>query len=64
MKIAIDKNSINVAKKDGNEYIYLFDSEDYKKLLKTGLHCINYKNCKFVDINLTNYNIDCLKKQR
>lgn len=62
MKIAIDKNSINVAKKDKNEYIYLFDDEDYKDLLKTGLHCLNYRYCKFADINLTNYDIDCLKK--
>lgn len=62
MRIAIDKNSINIVKKDKNEYIYLFDNEDYKDLLKTGLHCLDYRYCKFVDINLTNYDIDCLKK--
>ena len=64
MKIAIDKNTMNVAKKDGNEYIYLFDNENYKDLLQTGLHCIYYKNCKYVDINLTNYDIDCFKKAK
>ena len=62
MKIAIDKNSMNVAKKDKNEYIYLFDNEDYRDLLKTGLHCLDYRYCKFVDINLTDYDVDCLKK--
>lgn len=62
MKIAIDKNSINVVKKDGKEYIYLFDDEDYTRLLETNLHCIYYKNCKYVDLNLTNYDIDCIKK--
>ena len=62
MKIAIDKNSVNIAKKDGNEYIYLFDNENYEELLKTGLHCIYYKYCSFVDINLTDYDIDCIKQ--
>lgn len=62
MKIAIDKKSINVAKRDGNEYIYLFDNEDYKSLLDLYIHCIYYKNCGFVDINLTDYDIECIKK--
>ena len=62
MKIAIDKNTINIVKKDKNEYIYLFDDEDYQELLKTKLHCIQYKYCDFVDINLTNYDVDCIKK--
>lgn len=64
MKIAIDKNSIGIVKKDNNEYIYLFNNEDYKDLLKTGLHCIYYKNCGFVDINLTDYDISCIKKSK
>lgn len=62
MKIAIDKNSISVAKNDGNEYIYLFDNEDYRELFKTGLHCLDYRYCEFVDINLTDYNVECIKK--
>lgn len=61
MKIAIDKNSIS-AIKDNNEYIYVFDNEPLKELLKTKLHCIYYKNISFVDINLTGFNIDCIKK--
>ena len=64
MKIAIDKNSIGIVKKDDNEYIYLFDNENYKDLLETGLHCIHYKNCGFVDINLTDYEIDCIKEAK
>ena len=63
MKIAVDKNSIN-AIKEGNEYIYLFDNESVDDLLKTRLHCIYYGNCDYVDINLTDYNVDCLKKAK
>ena len=64
MKIAIDKNSLNITKKKENEYIYLFDNEPYDELIETGLHCIYYKNCDYVDINLTEYNVDCLKKTK
>lgn len=63
MKIAIDKNSISSIK-PSNEYIYLFDDEPLEDLINTGLHCINYKHCKFVDINLTDYDIDCIKKAK
>ena len=62
MRIAVDKNTYHVANNDN--YIYLFDNEDYKSLLKTGLHCINYKHCDYVDINLTDYDIECLKKAK
>ena len=63
MKIAIDKNSIDIVKKDGNEYIYVFDDDiDINDLLKTKLHCINKDKIDYVDINLTNYEIECRKK--
>jgi len=62
MKIAVDKNTYQVAKNDSNEYIYLFDDEKYKELLKIGLHCIRYDKCEYVDINTTEYDIDCIKK--
>lgn len=62
MKIGINNKSI--AKNDGNEYIYLFDNESYEDLLKTKLHCVHYKHCKFVDINLTDYDVDCIKKAK
>ena len=61
MKIAIDKNTLS-AVKDNNEYIYIFDREPLEELLKLNLHCIHYKHVKFVDINLTRYDIECIKK--
>lgn len=62
MKVAIDKKCIGNLKK-GHEYIYLFNDETLKELLETNLHCVYYKNCDFVDINLTDYDIDCYKKE-
>lgn len=64
MKIAVDKHSISAVNNE-NEYIYLFDdTEKLEDLLKTKIHCINYKLCGFVDINLTNFNINCIKKAK
>ena len=62
MKIAVDKNSYQVAKNDGNKYIYLYEDESLEDLMKTKLHCMEYEECDYVDINTTKYNIDCLKK--
>lgn len=64
MKIAVDKNSYQAVEEDKNEYIYLFKDESLEDLLKTKLHCIYWKDCKFVDINLTEYDIDCIKKAK
>ena len=64
MKIAVDKNTYKAAKKDDNEYIYLFDSEPYTNLIKTKLHCLRYNKCCYVDINLTDYKIDCIKQAK
>ena len=64
MKIAVDKNSINAVKQNDIEYIYLFDKESLDELINTNLHCIYYKNCDYVDINLTEYDIDCIKKAK
>ena len=63
MKIAIDKKSIS-AVKPNNEYVYLFDKEPLADLLKLNMHCINYGNCSYVDINLTKYDIECIKKEK
>ena len=63
MKIAVDKNSVSVVD-NNNEYIYLFENESLDDLLKTKLHCIYYKNCKYVDINLTDYDVECIKKAK
>ena len=64
MTIAVDKNSVSVVKNDGNEYIYLFDDESYQELLKIGFHCVHYKECRYADINTTDYDIDCIKKTK
>ena len=63
MRIAIDKNSLE-AIDSKNDFIYLFENEKLDDLLKTGLHCVRYNRSKFVDINLTDYDIDCLKKTK
>lgn len=63
MKIAIDKDTIKLVNSNEN-YIYLYDDEPLEELIKTGLNCIYYKKCKFVDINLTDYDIDCIKKAK
>ena len=63
MKIAIDKNSLN-AVEPNNEYIYLFDKESLEELLELKLHCIYYKCCTYVDINLTDYDIDSFKRAK
>ena len=62
MTIAIDKSCVDIVSFDDNKYVYLFDDESYEELSKLNLHCVYYKNCKFVDINLTDYDIDCIKK--
>lgn len=64
MKIAIDNTCKCAFRDDGNDYIYLFDDEPLENLISIGLHCMYYKNCNFVDINLTNYEIDCIKKAK
>lgn len=61
MKIAVDKNTVDMVN-DKDEFIYLFDNEHLDTLLNTKLHCIYYKECGYVDINLTDYNVDCFKK--
>jgi len=64
MRVAVDKNSVDIVTKDDNEYIYLFDDEKYEDLLKLNMHCIKFNLCDYVDINLTKYNIDCIKKAK
>ena len=64
MVIAVDKNSYKEAKSDGNRYIYLYEdgNESLEELMATKLHCMEFNECEFVDINTTDYNIDCIKK--
>ena len=62
MVVAIDKNSLEALKNTKNDYIYLFDNENLDDLLKLGIHCIDYRYCSYADVNLTDYDIDCIKK--
>ena len=62
MKIAVDKDSYKVVKNDSNKYIYLYEDEDLEDLMSKKIHCMEYTECEYVDINLTKYNVDCLKK--
>ncbi len=64
MKIAVDKNTRQVVKNNENEYIYVFQNETLNELIKTKMNCIEYTHCDYVDINLTDYNIDCFKKAK
>lgn len=61
MKVAIDKDT-NLKFENKHDYIYVFKDEPLEELLKLNMHCINYKELKYVDINLTDYDIDCIKK--
>ena len=63
MQIAVDKKTIG-AVKNKKDYVYLFDNETYEELIKLDMHCVNYKYCNFVDINLTDYDIECCKKAK
>lgn len=63
MRIAIDKSvDRNKLKKD-NDYVYVFEEgESIKDLIETNMYCINKDYIQFVDINLSQYKINCIKK--
>lgn len=63
IKIAVDKFCVDKIKPIKEvEYIYVFNHEPYEDLIALNMHCVYYKKCNFVDINLTEYPIDCIKK--
>lgn len=65
MRVAIDKTCIQQIKDlQEYEYIYIFDDEDYQDLLKLNIHCIHKNYIQAVDINLSSYKINCLKKTK
>lgn len=65
MKIAIDKKTIGKIKNFAEfEFIYVFEDETIEELIKTNLHCIHKDYIESVDINLTDFNIDCCKKAK
>ena len=65
MKVAIDRNSINFIEDVKEfEFIYVFENETIEELKKTGVRCVRYGYIDEVDINLTDYKINCLKKAK
>lgn len=63
MRVAIDKNCINKIKDFSEfDFIYIFDDEPLEELLKLNLHCMSKDYIENVEVNLTEYNINCLKK--
>lgn len=63
MKVAIDKRTIDKIKDlEEFEYYYVFDEEPLEKLLKLKVHCMHKDNIDDMDINLTDYDMTCLKK--
>ena len=64
MRIAIDRNSKNIERKPGNEYLYIFTDESLEELIEIHEHCIREDKCGFVDLNLTDYELDCIKKAK
>ena len=61
MRIAIDKNSLKALDNE-NEFIYLFDDEKLDDLLKLKINCLHYSKCGYVDINLTEFDVECTVK--
>lgn len=57
------KVAVNFKPKDNkHDYIYVFDNEPLEELIKLNMHCVHKNYIGFVDINLTNYRIDCIKQ--
>ena len=61
MKVAIDKTTISKIDKK-HDYVYIINDESLDELLKLNIRCIDKDHVGMVDINLTDYDIDCIKK--
>lgn len=65
MRVAIDKDTIKyIDDLSEFDFIYVFDDEPISELLNLGVHCVNKRYLKAVDINLTDYRVDCIKKAK
>ena len=62
MIVAVDKHNYMLRRNDDNEYVYVFDKENLQELLDKNMKCIHVDNLRYVDINTTNYNINCKRK--
>lgn len=63
MRVAIDKNSIKKID-DFNEFdfVYVFDdTEKVEDLIKLNLYCVNKDVIGYIEVNLTEYNIPCIR---
>lgn len=64
-KVAIDKTTIKqIDNLKEFEYIYIFDKEPLQELIDLNLHCMHKDYTEEIDINLTDYDINCLKKAK
>ena len=65
MIVAIDKSNIKDIKPiKGIEYVYIFEKETLQELKDVGIHAIHKDHVLSVDVNLTEYNINCIKKAK
>ena len=65
MRVAIDKNIVNRIKDFTEfEYIYIFENETLDELLDLNIHCMHKDYAYDIDVNLTDYNINCLRKAK
>lgn len=66
MRVAIDKTLVKKIKDwDEFEYVYIFgEDEKLKDLCKLGIECVSPKYKTEIDVNLTEYDIPCLKKAK
>lgn len=63
MKVAIDKKVIKeITDLKEFDFVYLFEDEELEDLLKLNIHCIHKDYIDEVDINLSMYDIKCIKK--
>jgi glycosyltransferase involved in cell wall biosynthesis len=64
MKIAIDKDVVKYIEDFSEfDFVYIFDStEKAKDLIESGLHCVHNEVIDYVDVNLTQYKIPCIKQ--
>ena len=65
MRVAIDKNIINLIEDFTEfEYVYIYENETLDDLLSLNMHCIHKDYVSDIDVNLTDYNISCLRKAK
>lgn len=65
MKVAIDRTLIKkIDELPEYDYIYIFDDEPLDELIKLGIHCMHKDYANEIDVNLTDYDINCFKNAK